>query len=207
MTKRGEAGRALSAGVTTSVIDSIFGAFVVALSVPLIRPFVLSIGTPELLAMTVFGIAMVSALSGSAPLRGVVAACFGILVAMIGIDNQTGTVRWAGDVLYLWNGVPGSAAQATLLGALIVHGFVPGRELLTTNLSVTYTLVWPIALANISVPACVSRDRGNSPGCPRCAIRWCSPASLYWPSSARSKGPAHREVSIRLCSLAFWDGR
>lgn len=271
MTKRGEAGRALSAGFTASVIGGIFGALVLAVSVPVIRPFVLAIGTPELLAMTVFGIAMVSALSGNAPLRGIVAACFGILVSMIGTDNQTGTIRWAGDALYLWDGVPmlpvllgmfalpelcdmaikksalasqtsgsirsgmlqgardvatnwflvlrcssigallglipgitgsvtdwiayghalrsekgaretfttgdvrgviapesannakeggslvptiafgvpGSAAQAILLGALMVHGFVPGPELLTTNLSVTYTLVWSIALANI----------------------------------------------------------
>ncbi|SLN22914.1 Tripartite tricarboxylate transporter TctA family protein [Aquimixticola soesokkakensis] len=271
MTRKGEAGRALSAGFTASLFGGIFGAVVLALSIPVIRPFVLAIGTPELLAMTVFGIAMVSALSGNAPLRGVVAACFGILVGMIGTDSQTGTIRWAGNILYLWDGVPmlpvllgmfalpelcdlsikrsalaekmehsitkgmlrgardvlenwflvircssigallgiipgitgsvtdwiayghairsekgakesfstgdvrgviapesannakeggslvptiafgvpGSASQAILLGALMVHGFVPGPEMLTTNLDVTYTLVWSIALANI----------------------------------------------------------
>jgi Tripartite tricarboxylate transporter TctA family/Tripartite tricarboxylate transporter TctB family len=46
-------------------------------------------------------------------------------------------------------GVPGSAAQAILLGALMIHGFVPGPEMLTTHLDVTYTLVWSIAFANI----------------------------------------------------------
>lgn len=64
------------------------------------------IGTPELLALTVFGIAMVASLSGNAPIRGVIAACFGILIGMIGTDTQTGQLRWTGDILYLWDGVP-----------------------------------------------------------------------------------------------------
>lgn len=271
MTKRGEAGRALSAGFTASLMGGLFAAFVLALCVPLIRPFVLGIGTPELLGLTIFGIAMVSSLSGNAPLRGIVVACFGCLVSMIGTDAQTGTIRWAGDVLYLWDGVPmlpvllglfalpelcdiaikrtavaeemkysyktgmvqgirdvlknwflclrcsglgailgiipgitgavtdwisyghalktekgaqksfgtgdvrgviapesannagsaggllptlafgvpGGAAQAILLGAIMVHGFVPGPQMLTTDLDITYTMIWSIALANI----------------------------------------------------------
>jgi hypothetical protein len=46
-------------------------------------------------------------------------------------------------------GVPGSASMAILLGAFLVHGLVPGPEMLTKNLSITYSMVWSIALANI----------------------------------------------------------
>lgn len=46
-------------------------------------------------------------------------------------------------------GVPGGAAQAILLGALMVHGFTPGPDMLTKNLDLTYSMVWSIALANI----------------------------------------------------------
>jgi hypothetical protein len=46
-------------------------------------------------------------------------------------------------------GVPGSASMALLLGVLMIHGLVPGRDMLTTNLSVTYSMVWSIAFANI----------------------------------------------------------
>ena len=46
-------------------------------------------------------------------------------------------------------GVPGSASMALLLGAFIIHDIVPGPELLTTRLDVTYTLVWSIAIANV----------------------------------------------------------
>lgn len=271
MTRRGEAGRALSASYMSSMIGGLIGALILGLTLPVIRPFVLAIATPELLGMTIFGVAMVSTLSGTAPLRGIVVACFGILVGMIGTNVQTGQMRWTGGLLYLQDGVPmlpvllgvfalpelcdlaigrkalatrvklnarqgmrqgvtdvlrnwflvvrcsgigaligaipgisgsvtdwiayghalqsekgaketfskgdvrgviapeaannagsggmlvpllafgipGGAATAILLGALMVHGFVPGPDMLTRNLDVTYSMIWSIALANI----------------------------------------------------------
>jgi TctA family transporter len=271
MTKRGEASRALSACYTSSLLGGLIGAVILAFALPLVRPFVLSIGTPEMLALTLFGVSMVSALSGNAPLRGVMAACFGILIGMIGTNVETGQMRWTGDLLYLQDGiplvpiilgifalpelcelairrtaiadnvqfssrqgmrqgvadslrnwflvlrcgglgavlgavpgitgavtdwiayghalqtskgakqtfttgdvrgviapeaannareggslvpmlsfgVPGGAAQAILLGAMMVHGFIPGPDMLTKHLALTYSMVWSIALANI----------------------------------------------------------
>ena len=46
-------------------------------------------------------------------------------------------------------GVPGSATMAILLGAFLIHGLVPGPDMLTKNLSITYSMVWSVALANI----------------------------------------------------------
>jgi len=210
--------------------------------------------------------------SGRTPLRGIAAACFGIMLAMIGADPQTGTLRWTFGTLYLWDGlpllplilglfalpemcdlmisklaisakgqkvnvykgqlegikdcfrhwwlilrcswiggglgsipgisasvvdwlayghalrsekgasatfgkgdvrgviasessnnakeggslvptiafgVPGSASMAILLGAFLIHGLVPGPDMLHKNLNVTYSMVWSVALANI----------------------------------------------------------
>ncbi|QPN47443.1 tripartite tricarboxylate transporter permease [Pseudomonas sp. p106] len=271
MAKRGEASRALSACYTSSLLGGLIGAFILAVSLPMVRPLVLSITTPEMLALTIFGVTMVAVLSGNAPLKGVVAACFGILIGMIGTNVQTGQLRWTGDLLYLEEGLPilpvllgvfalpelcdlaikratisnqaavggfkgmglgikdtlrnwflvircagigafcgavpgitgavtdwiayghalqtvkgaketfgkgdvrgviapesannakeggmlvpmlafglpGGAAQAILLGALMIHGFNPGPEMLTKHLDLTYSMVWSIALANI----------------------------------------------------------
>ena len=55
---------------------------------------------------------MVAVLSGNAPLRGVAAGCLGVMIAMIGTDPQTGTLRWTFDTLYLWDGLPLDAAAA-----------------------------------------------------------------------------------------------
>ncbi|MDP2357406.1 MAG: tripartite tricarboxylate transporter permease [Beijerinckiaceae bacterium] len=271
MSKKGEAGRALAAAYTASLMGGIFGAFLMALALPLVRPIILYIGSPELLSLAVFGISSVAVLSGSAPLRGLTAGGFGIMLAMIGSDPQTGTLRWTMDTLYLWEGlplvpavlglfalpelcdlaiqrssitkdvkfnpregmlqgmkdafrhwwlvlrcswigagfgaipgiggsvidwlayghairsekgaaqtfgrgdvrgviapesannakeggalvptvvfgVPGSAGMAILLGAFMIHGLVPGPDMVTKNLQVTYAMVWSIALANI----------------------------------------------------------
>ena len=46
-------------------------------------------------------------------------------------------------------GVPGSATMAILLGAFLIHGLVPGPDMLHKNLDITYTMVWSVALANI----------------------------------------------------------
>src|SRR5262249_40315903 len=46
-------------------------------------------------------------------------------------------------------GVPGSAGMAILLGAFLIHGLVPGPEMLSKHLDITYSMVWSIALANI----------------------------------------------------------
>jgi putative tricarboxylic transport membrane protein len=46
-------------------------------------------------------------------------------------------------------GIPGSSSTAVLLGALMVHGILPGPNLLTEHGAVTYTLIWAIILANI----------------------------------------------------------
>ena len=46
-------------------------------------------------------------------------------------------------------GVPGSASMAILLGAFLIHGLVPGPEMLREKLDVTYAIVWSVAFANI----------------------------------------------------------
>jgi TctA family transporter len=272
MAKRGEAGRALSAAYMSSLLGGVFGAMLLALTIPILRPLMLYLGSPELLAFAVLGISMVAILSGNAPLRGLTAGCAGIMCAMIGSDPQTGTLRWTFNSLYLWDGmpltpmllgifalpelcdllisrlaiaaggekqsvykgqwqgvkdcfeniwlimrcswigggigsipgiggavidwlayghalktekgasetfgkgdvrgviasessnnakeggslvptiafgVPGSAGMAILLGAFLMHGLVPGPDMLTKNLPITYSMVWSVALANI----------------------------------------------------------
>src|SRR5258705_9131763 len=106
MAKKGEAGRALSAAYMSSLMGGVFGAALMAVSIPVLRPVMLFIGSPELLAFSVLGISMVAVLSGNAPLRGITAGCLGVMIAMIGTDPQTGTLRWTFDSLYLWDGLP-----------------------------------------------------------------------------------------------------
>jgi TctA family transporter len=105
MAKRGEASRAYGAAFTASVVGGLFGALVLAVSIPILRPFVLFVGSPELLAITILGLTLVAALSQGAMLKGVVAAAIGLLLSNIGDDAQTGTLRWTFGSIYLWDGL------------------------------------------------------------------------------------------------------
>ncbi len=106
MARKGEAGRALASAYTASLLGGLFGALVLAMSIPVMRPLVLMVGAPEFLALSLFGLAMVSILSGNAPMRGVIVAGLGVLLSMVGAEPQTGAMRWTMGSLYLWEGLP-----------------------------------------------------------------------------------------------------
>lgn len=46
-------------------------------------------------------------------------------------------------------GIPGSSSMAILLGGFFLVGLVPGPDMLTKHLTVTYSMVWTIILANV----------------------------------------------------------
>ena len=46
-------------------------------------------------------------------------------------------------------GIPGSTSTAILLGALTMHGIVPGRAMLNENLNLTFVLIITLVVANI----------------------------------------------------------
>jgi putative tricarboxylic transport membrane protein len=109
MAKRGEAGRAFGASFSASIVGGLFGAVLLALSIPVLRPFMLAIGTPELLAVCVLGLTLVASVSQGAVLKGLIVAVFGVLVAAVGDEAQSGQLRWTFDSLfdnYLLDGVP-----------------------------------------------------------------------------------------------------
>jgi TctA family transporter len=101
MAQRGQAGRALGAAFTASAIGGVFGALLIALSIPVLQPLVLLLGTPEFLALSILAISAVAVLSGGNMLRGFAAACVGLLIGMIGRDPIRFVERWTFGVDYL----------------------------------------------------------------------------------------------------------
>ena len=46
-------------------------------------------------------------------------------------------------------GIPGSGNKVLLLGGFVLIGIEPGLDIVTTNLDLTYLMIWSLALANI----------------------------------------------------------
>jgi TctA family transporter len=105
MAKKGEAGRALGAALMSSLIGAFFGAFSLALAIPFVRPIVLAFGSPEFFMLALLGITFVAALSGEAPIKGLIAGGMGLMLATVGLDPVSGIERYTFGQLFLWDGI------------------------------------------------------------------------------------------------------
>jgi len=105
MAKQGKAGRALGAALMSSLAGAVFGAFLLALSVPVVRPLVLSLRSPEFFMLSMLGLTFVAALSGESLLKGVVSAGIGLFLSTIGLCQLSGIQRYTFGQLFLWDGL------------------------------------------------------------------------------------------------------
>jgi TctA family transporter len=106
LAQKGEASRALGAAYTVSMIGGVLGAIFLALSIPIVKPLILSFAEPEFFMLAVLGLTMVGALSGGSIYKGMASACFGLLLAMIGYSAFGGVPRYTFGANYLLDGLP-----------------------------------------------------------------------------------------------------
>ena len=106
MAKKGQAARALSAAFASSLFGGLLGAAFLTFFILAARPIVLMFKTPELLMITIFGLSMVGILAGRVAIKGIVAACLGLLVGTIGEGASAGALRMSSyDTPYLADGL------------------------------------------------------------------------------------------------------
>jgi putative tricarboxylic transport membrane protein len=105
MARNGEAGRALGAVLMSSLVGAIFAALALAVAIPIIRPLVLSFGSPEFFMLALLGITFVASLSGEDQLKGIIAGGLGLMLATIGLDPISGIQRYTFGQLFLWDGI------------------------------------------------------------------------------------------------------
>ncbi len=105
LAKQGQAGRALGAVLFSSLVGSVFGAVVLLLSIPIVRPLVLLFASPELFMLTILSLSFLGALGGTSVLKGLVMGGLGLLLSMIGMESQSGQARYTFGLMYLWDGL------------------------------------------------------------------------------------------------------
>jgi putative tricarboxylic transport membrane protein len=105
MARNGEAGRALGAVLMSSLVGAIFAGVALAVAIPVVRPIVLSFGSPEFFMLSLLGITFVASLSGEDQLKGIIAGGIGLMLATIGLDPISGIQRYTFGQLFLWDGI------------------------------------------------------------------------------------------------------
>ncbi|RUT35197.1 tripartite tricarboxylate transporter permease [Arsenicitalea aurantiaca] len=104
MAKRGRAGVALSIAAIGSFIGGTFATFgLVFLALPL-TGLALAFGPPEIFALLVFGLSLVTGLASKSLVRALIAAIIGMLIAQVGIDPVLGAPRFTFGITELLDG-------------------------------------------------------------------------------------------------------
>ena len=103
-TKRGEASRAIGIVTLASFGGGIISGILLIFIAPILANIALRFSAPETFALAFFGLSVVSSISGKSLLKGLLSACFGLIVAFVGIDNITGFTRFNFGTTFLMGG-------------------------------------------------------------------------------------------------------
>ncbi|PKM66526.1 MAG: C4-dicarboxylate ABC transporter permease [Firmicutes bacterium HGW-Firmicutes-2] len=104
MSKRGEAGRALGISAVSSYIGGTLSVILLILISPQLAKIGLKFSAPEYFALAMFGLSIISSVSGKHVLKGIMAGVIGLLVSTVGIDIVTGYQRFTFGNMNLFNG-------------------------------------------------------------------------------------------------------
>lgn len=200
MAKKGEAARAFGASYSASMIGGVFGALVLAAAIPIMRPLVLYLKTPDFFAICAFGLSIVAMLAGSQPLKGLAAAMFGMLASFVGIDKIAGIDRWTFGEIYLWDGLPVALVFLGLFGlpelaSLLLRGSIQGNAERPTYAGMWQGIrdtlrEWPLVLRCSSIGSLL----GAVPGVGIAVLDWIA----YGHASRRpGSGPKFGQGNVR----------
>lgn len=105
LAKKGEAERALSAAFTVSLLGGVISALILLGTIVIVRPIVLSFGSPELFMFALLGLAMVGLLTGGQPFAGLVGGALGLVFGSVGMAPGAAEYRFTFDAVYLLDGL------------------------------------------------------------------------------------------------------
>jgi putative tricarboxylic transport membrane protein len=104
MARQGRAGPALGIAAFGSFIAGTFGVFLLMLVAPPVSEFALKFGPPEIFAVMVLGLTILSYLSSGSLLKAIIISLVGLFVGMVGIDIS-GVFRFTFGLPDFYDGV------------------------------------------------------------------------------------------------------
>jgi putative tricarboxylic transport membrane protein len=94
MAKKGRAGPALAAAAIGSFVAGTFATLMLMLLGPWLAGIALNFGPPEFFSLMVAGLTVVTSLAGRSMVKALLSTFFGLAIATVGIDNQSGVPRF-----------------------------------------------------------------------------------------------------------------
>ncbi|MGQ7242548.1 tripartite tricarboxylate transporter permease [Salinicola sp. V024] len=138
MARKGKAAEALAISAIASFMGSLIATIGLILLAPLLARFALTFGPAEYFALFVLAFATLGGITGKNPMKTLMAAAIGLIIATVGIDLSTGTQRYTFNVLELYEGVDFIIAIVGLFAVSELLFFIEekagaGREMIKVN--------------------------------------------------------------------------
>ena len=125
--KMRQPGRALGIATFSSMFGGIFSCIVLIFGATYLSKVALLFQAPEFFTLAIFGISIITGVSGKSVFKGLMGGCLGLLLATVGADNFTGTYRFAFNNRFLKGGI---ALVPVLIG---VFAFAQSMKLIETK--------------------------------------------------------------------------
>ncbi|MGB3554117.1 MAG: tripartite tricarboxylate transporter permease [Jannaschia sp.] len=94
MALKGEAGRALSLSAVASFVGGTIAVVLMSIFGPLLARFAVTFSPADYVALMVFAFASLASLVGKRPIKTLIGAMLGLMLAAVGIDANTGVPRF-----------------------------------------------------------------------------------------------------------------
>jgi TctA family transporter len=149
MTKKGQAEKALGAGLVFSAVGGLFGTVVLILAAPALADFALNFSSFEYFWLVLLGLTCAVFITTDQPLKGVVTLLIGLLVACVGLGNPAGFPRFTFGNAELTGGIGMIAMMIGMFAISEIIRFVvdtsPPAELVVEKVGSVLSGQWALA--------------------------------------------------------------
>jgi len=94
MAKQGKAGEALGISLMSGLVGGLFGLVFLVLATEHLAKVALAFTPAAYFSLGILGLSVIAGLSGGSLLKGVIAACIGLMFAFVGTDPVSGVARF-----------------------------------------------------------------------------------------------------------------
>lgn len=105
MAQKGKAPEAVALAIAASSIGGFLGGAVLMFAAPPLAEIAVKFGPPEYFSLTLIGMICIAVVSRGSTLKGLISACFGLILACVGTDPITGDDRFTFGSVNLMGGI------------------------------------------------------------------------------------------------------
>ncbi|MEQ3624747.1 MAG: tripartite tricarboxylate transporter permease [Celeribacter sp.] len=128
MAKRGDGGLAITLATFSSVTGGVVGAVALLLLAPPLARVALAFGPTEYFWLAIFGLTLIAALSVGNTVKGLIGACIGLFLSMIGVAVVGGDVRYTLGMQRFLAGIDLTSAIIGLYCVPVILDLVATRD-------------------------------------------------------------------------------